>query len=346
MGNKRKAEDASSGAKNHGAKIQKVKSSTVLQTPTLKTSKQQQQQQLSADGKSSRGVVIPATPGAVANTPVNRKDLVVSARDSQTAKEANNREQNGSSRAKGTQQGEQQQQQQQQSKKAQAQQQPSTLPLEPHAAILSDLQPKYNVRTLSVISSTRMEKRIKAVLEHLANASKQPPGSAAAGVLPGIVLLHARATDANKLISVVEVVKRRMREGYFNANTGDSTSSTTEAAKAGKKKKARKTSQLSNTAWYQYNRIYDVASARTPGPESHDDIVDDSRVDQEDDGFAPMVHRFEDAINAKKGPAITTYLSIFLSRTPVVELQKNPEFGSQSSIDPLEVEYQQWMANA
>ncbi|CAK7227173.1 hypothetical protein SEUCBS140593_006488 [Sporothrix eucalyptigena] len=176
-----------------------------------------------------------------------------------------------------------------------------------------------------------MEKRIKAVLEHLATPATQSEHTTSAA-LPGVVLLHCRAADANKLISIVEVVKRRMREGHF------ATESTTDSAKPIKKKKGKK-AQPSETTWYQYNRIYDVVVAKKDGN------TDRAEEEEHDEDFAPMLHRFEEALNGKRGPAIMTYFSTFLSRTPIAELQKNPDMSCQSSVDPLEVEYQKWMAN-
>lgn len=178
---------------------------------------------------------------------------------------------------------------------------PTTLPLEPHAAILADLQHKYAVRVLSVISSTRMEKRIKAVLEHLGGDSK-----------PGVVLLHARAPDANKLVSIAEIVKRRIREGYFAG-----------ADKAMKKKTKKDAAAV---AWCQYDRIYDVKTAKT-------------------DEASDQVDRLEAALTDETAPAskVTTYMSILLSRTPVGELHKNADVSVQCSTDVSEIEYERYM---
>ncbi|CAK7270531.1 hypothetical protein SEPCBS57363_004150 [Sporothrix epigloea] len=332
MGNKRKADDVPVDTKKNKAKAPKIRPSTVVNSKAPKSSKPKQP---SASKAFAHDVVVPATPSAAEKTPTNDKQKPGSKISSRPVNQQKNRKQEIDGRPE---------------KKQGRQvpdnaQQPSKLPLEPFAAILKDLQPKYDVRTLSVISSTRMEKRIKAVLEHLASPSTHSANKDIADALPGIALLHARATDANRLISIVEVVKRRMRQGYFAANASLGTSSG-ETADFDKKKKGKKASRVPATAWYQYNRIYDVASAKVSGPETNEDVVEDSRIDQEDDGFEPMVHRFEEAVNGKKKPTITTYLSIILCRTPVVELQRHPEMATQSSVDVLEVEYQQWMAKA
>ncbi|CAK7568187.1 MAG: hypothetical protein SEPTF4163_006171 [Sporothrix epigloea] len=332
MGNKRKADDVPADTKKNNAKAQKTRPSTVLNSEAPKSSKLKQP---SAGKAFAHGVVIPATPSAADKTPTNNKQKPGSKILSRPVNQQKNRKHENNDRPE----------KKQGQKVPDNAQQPSKLPLEPFAAILKDLQPNYNVRTFSVISSTRMEKRIKAVLEHLASPSTHSANKDIIDALPGIALLHARATDANRLISIVEVVKRRMRQGYFAVNASLGTSSG-ESAASDKKKKGKKTSRKPATAWYQYNRIYDVASAKDSGPETNEDVIEDSRIDQEDDDFAPMVHRFEEAVNGEMKPTVTTYFSIFLCRTPVVELQRYPEMATQSSVDVLEVEYQQWMANA
>ncbi|ERT02994.1 hypothetical protein HMPREF1624_01298 [Sporothrix schenckii ATCC 58251] len=185
-----------------------------------------------------------------------------------------------------------------------------------------------------------MEKRIQAVLNHLADRpiahTTKERGASPPTTRPGVVLLHSRVLDSNKLISIAEIVKQRVREGYYSRGAEGA------GATAASKKQGKKGSKLSKTSWYQYNRIYDVVSApgaadTTPGT-----------GDDEDDDFAPMMHRFTEAMSGKKalqGRAnITTYMSIVLSRTPIAELQKNPEISVQASTDPLEVEFEQWMA--
>ena len=238
---------------------------------------------------------------------------------------------------------------------------PTSLPLEPHAAILAELQHKYAVRVLSVISSSRMEKRIKAILDHLADGTagggEGGEGGKPAKALPGVVLLHARAPDANKLVSIAEIVKRRIRKGHFEAPAADLMSDEPpRAAKRKTKKKKGKDAHAAAVAWYQYDRIYDVKSARKKkvitggaagnGASCADD--DGGDEEEEEDGFEPAMHRLEAALGGGKssGTIVTTYMSIILSRTPISELHKNPEISVQCSTDPLEIEYEQFMAEA
>lgn len=231
----------------------------------------------------------------------------------------------------------------QQEEPQQQQQQPNSLPLEPHAALLGELRPRRNVLVLSVLSSSKMEKRIAAILSHLGQPSPVDPAEGAVNAStpprPGVVLLHARAADAGKLISITEIAKRRIREGFFREGV-------------------RNTAQKTVLAWYQYNRLYDVetpvAAVRTkPGLKNHENENQD-RQDQdqepgsedEDDGFEPMPQHFQQALGdaAPNNTVARTYLSVFLSRVPVPELLKHADITCQTSADPIEMEYQRHMS--
>ncbi|PHH89861.1 hypothetical protein CDD83_5095 [Cordyceps sp. RAO-2017] len=68
----------------------------------------------------------------------------------------------------------------------------------PHEAILAELEAKAHVLVASVISSTRIRKRIESAVAHLDAPSEKPR----------LVLLHARTAQVCKMITVVEHCKR------------------------------------------------------------------------------------------------------------------------------------------
>ncbi|EFX03891.1 hypothetical protein CMQ_819 [Grosmannia clavigera kw1407] len=201
-------------------------------------------------------------------------------------------------------------------KKASQQQQQPTLPLEPHAAVLADLRPRHDVLVLSVLSSSKMEKRIASVLSHLGKPSLATPPTPL-----GIVLLHARSADSGKLLSVAEIAKRRIREGFYREGVQSEDHTTA-------------------LAWYQYNRLYDV---QTEVKEGHSNEEEDENEDE--DGFQPMPQQFRAAIGdaTAKQTVTKTYMSIILSRVALPELLKHPDITCQASADPVEREYQSWM---
>lgn len=67
-----------------------------------------------------------------------------------------------------------------------------------------DLSAKYTVLQLSVISSSSISNRTTSLVNHIKStpADNKPP----------IVALHAKAAVANKLISVVEIAKRELKD--------------------------------------------------------------------------------------------------------------------------------------
>lgn len=117
-------------------------------------------------------------------------------------------------------------------------------------------------------------------------------------------MLHARATDASKMVTVMEIAKRRMGE--------------------------------IGQVWYQYNRVYEVAEAQgnkasatstsnnggwANGTVVEDTVLEDDEED-DDDSFEPMETPLDLAIRDK--PAVeskNTFMSMFLSRVPMPELQ-------------------------
>lgn len=181
---------------------------------------------------------------------------------------------------------------------------PNTLPMQPHEDVLAELKPKYDVKPMSVISSTPISKRVEQVLAHLGRFHPSDMS-----VLPGVVLVHARADQAGKMTSVVELVKRQVHEA--------------------------------EQKWFQYNRLYEVSVE--PQRVSERSVIEDtvlggygSASEDEEDGFEVMQTPFERAV--LKEPKVTTkpYMSIILSRVPISELQSKDYITTQSNSDQIE----------
>ena len=68
---------------------------------------------------------------------------------------------------------------------------------------LAHLQTKYEIVTMSIISSSKMEQKIKSLLSHLARFNY-----ADIHCKPGVVALHAKAPVASKMTSIVEKAKK------------------------------------------------------------------------------------------------------------------------------------------
>jgi hypothetical protein len=196
---------------------------------------------------------------------------------------------------------------------------------EPLQTLIAELSPKYDIKTLSVLSSTSIAKRVDSVLTHLGRISAWD-----SSVLPGVVLLYARANSTNKLITIAETVRRRIHEA--------------------------------EQKWYQYNHLYEMEWAakqqgnghnRPPPPRNHktetmiEDTVmsldgaagkgsrdDDKDDDDDDDDFEVMATQqtvFERAVHGEQKPKQMAHMSIFLSRIPIPELKARENFAGQSN---------------
>lgn len=174
---------------------------------------------------------------------------------------------------------------------------PTTLPMQPHEELLRELKGKYSIATTSVIGSSKINKKVTQVLSHLGHVDLFSQSS-----VPGVMMVHARASDANKMVTVMEIAKRQMNQA--------------------------------GQPWYQYNRVYEVADGRgatgNPNGRGADQTVientvlggDEAGEDDEDDAFETVETAFELAVREKPAEeSKATYMSIFLSRVPMPELQ-------------------------
>lgn len=184
---------------------------------------------------------------------------------------------------------------------------PRTLPMESHNELISELQNKYSIITTSVISSSKIQKKVNTVLSHLGHVDLFN-----AEDKPGVMMLHARAGDAGKMVTVIELAKRRMGEV--------------------------------GVAWYQYNRVYQTTrqddkihskGASRGGRnarEANETVVegtvmgeagpDSEEESDEEEGFEPVDADLYAASQDKpSAEPKATYMSIFLSRVPIPELQ-------------------------
>lgn len=186
---------------------------------------------------------------------------------------------------------------------------------QPLRTLIGELSPKYDVKALSVLSSTSISKRVDSVLNHLGRISAWD-----SSVLPGVVLLYARSNSTNKLITIVETVRRRIHEA--------------------------------EQKWYQYNRLYEMewaakqhSHSTQPQNQKTTTMIEDTIMsvdggegkdsrDEEDDDFEVMATPqtvFERAVHGEEKTKQMAHMSIFLSRIPIPELKAKENFALQSN---------------
>ncbi|KAG6045739.1 hypothetical protein E4U39_002004 [Claviceps sp. Clav50 group G5] len=162
----------------------------------------------------------------------------------------------------------------------------------PHEALLSHLQPKYNVLAASVISSTKIGKRVAQITSHLGSESDQNR--------PHAVLLYARTAEVCKMITIVEQCKRIMQadgKSWFQYNQMYEVPEVP-AGEGGVIEKAveKKKKKDENNNKKETEKEKDTEGREVePDDDEHDD-EDEDEDDDEDDAFEAMAGRFEKAV--------------------------------------------------
>jgi hypothetical protein len=161
----------------------------------------------------------------------------------------------------------------------------------PHEPIIAELKPKYDILPASVISSTRIKKRITHIISHLI----------AQGDQPRVALLYARTADVCKLITVVEKCKRVLSEegkAYYQYN------------------------QLFDQP--------DKPEKKEIIEETILERGVDEDNDSDSDDFEVMHSRFEDAVLPRPSSRSVKSMRVFLSITPIQELKSRDGVTVQS----------------
>ncbi|KAG5915198.1 hypothetical protein E4U42_000104 [Claviceps africana] len=180
-------------------------------------------------------------------------------------------------------------------KRSKPQPSPGTSLIGPHEALLSQLRPKYSVLAASVLSSTKIRKRVTQITSHLGCQSG----------LPAVVLLHARTADVCKMITIAEQCKRILKgqgRSWFQYNQMFDLP-------------ARKGDVVEET----------ILGGEEGGPSG----------DEDDDGFEDMAGRFEKAVRpapAVRERAVRS-MRVFLSGQAVRDLEAMKGVTMQSSED-------------
>ncbi|KAF5663256.1 hypothetical protein FDENT_13186 [Fusarium denticulatum] len=159
---------------------------------------------------------------------------------------------------------------------------PTPALLAPHETIIAELNSKYDILPASVISSTKIKKRVIQVTEHIMTQDDRPR----------VALLYARTTDVCKLITVVETCKRIVSEegkAYYQYN------------------------QLFDQP--ERSKSNDIIEETI----LEKTIQEDN--DSDNDDFEVMHSRFEDAVLPQPSPRSVKSMRVFISTMPIQELK-------------------------
>ncbi|KAK4240199.1 hypothetical protein C8A03DRAFT_31674 [Achaetomium macrosporum] len=173
--------------------------------------------------------------------------------------------------------------------------------------VLSKLSRKFDVKAMSVMPSTNISKHVDCALEHLGrfNAWDQT-------VLPGVVLLCAKSTASSKLITISELIRRRVGE--------------------------------SEQRWFQYNLLSETVIEEAVQPADEPSVVEDtfmvldrecmeSPVDDYFETVQPTIH--ERAVQPAK-VRHKAHITVLLSRVPLDELNTEKNVSLQTNEQHVE----------
>ncbi|KAI0471337.1 hypothetical protein F4859DRAFT_116143 [Xylaria cf. heliscus] len=190
--------------------------------------------------------------------------------------------------------------------------------------ILNTVDARYEVQLQSVISSSKIQQRVTAMLRHLTpptqSPSTEPPPDTTASKTR-ISILRAKATEAGKLVSIAEIAKREIEK---EAPAGDDG-----VSEGGQEKKMGR--------WFQYIALGEelIQKSRDEGNTVIEETVlggpgDDKQDHDEDDDFEVMKTPFERAIEGRPRVRGVPVMSLFLSRSPIEELKR--QYGEQTNV--------------
>jgi Alba len=151
-----------------------------------------------------------------------------------------------------------------------------------HRDIVLSLEPKYNIRTTSIISSAKIRNRVSSTNQHLLDHDN------------GVVLLHGRQAEVGKLVTVVEHCKRILKEKGKSVYQYNQPFEVPEALQRTKKP--------------------DIVEKTILEDEDRD-------RDAEEDYFETMQSRFEKAVLPPAPKTLPRSMRVFLSLGPIPELK-------------------------
>ncbi|KAI1098605.1 hypothetical protein F4804DRAFT_119319 [Jackrogersella minutella] len=151
------------------------------------------------------------------------------------------------------------------------------------AKILQAVESKYEIQVHSIISSSKIQKKVVTVLRHLTSSATNKPN---------VSILRAKASDTGKLVSVAEIAKRELEK-----RTDD------------------------GRIWFQYIALGEEIK-EIPRGEGNTIIEETKLGDAGDDDFEVMKTPFERAIESQPRLRGVPIMSLFLCRVSVEELKK------------------------
>ena len=208
------------------------------------------------------------------------------------------------------------------------------------AKIVAAVESKYDVQTHSVISSSKIQKKVSSVLRHL----QQTTPKTSSLERPRVSVLRARASDAGKLISIAEIAKREMlmsggrqneaKRWYQYVALGSETKEVGRRTPKGPGFQGEGKTVIEDTVLGRQGQASRELADDDDNHEPLQQEKDNEEDDGEDDDFEKMKTPFERAIESTPKMRAAPVMSLFLSLIPIDELRRR--YGEQTSDDPAD----------
>ena len=194
---------------------------------------------------------------------------------------------------------------------------------------LLHLKTKYCFASMSILTSAKIEAKVATLLKHLARFS-----FADTGTKPGVVAVHARGAAVPKLVTVVEIAKRRMeQEGgkWWQCTRLD-------GQKVEQKEKPRKENGAEEArAAVRKKWAGDEEQEQTADREADEaEPVEEQMTDSQDDGGF-QTQAWTGPAKLPERPKVKTVptMVIYMSRVPVPEFEDALGYAGKTLCLPL-----------
>ncbi|KAI2776888.1 hypothetical protein F4815DRAFT_328693 [Daldinia loculata] len=149
--------------------------------------------------------------------------------------------------------------------------------------MLQALESKYDIHVHSVISSSKIQKKVVSILQHLTRSATSKTS---------VTVLRAKAPDTGKLVSIAEIAKRELEKRADDARI-----------------------------WFQYIALGEELKEIPRG--DGNTIIEETKLgDTGDNDFETMKTPFERAIEGQPRWRGIPVMSLFLSPVPIEELKR------------------------
>ena len=204
---------------------------------------------------------------------------------------------------------------------------PQALPAE-----VQHLQNKYDFTTMSILSSSKIEQKVRNLLLRVSKFN-----FAGIKANPGIVVLHAKAEAAGKMVSIVEIAKQEIQKEIgkwyqYSKLHGETMELKVKETKELKVKETKAKGGGKTLAEWTKEKSGDGAPGKTgegtsSGVEKVQEVrqaVDDEDDDETEDAFETMAlpNREHDKAEERKKVRAIPIMTIYFARVPVPGLKE------------------------